>query len=267
MRPTASRGPAPTMNPQPRTQREPEGPARHGSPPPAAVRAHCTSLQSALERMCRDSTGLLERWAGELARALPAGARLLAAGNGGSAAQAQHLTAELVGRYRRERPPFSAIALHAESSSVTAIGNDYGYDHVFARQVAAHGRPGDVALFLSTSGRSGNLLSAAAAAREHGLRAWALTGPAPNPLAGACDEALCIDADTTATVQEVHLVAVHLLCEALDEALDRDTAATPRPPGTGRAATRVGTTTTARPAAGAPDGRPVPAVPVTGRTP
>ncbi|MCB5179179.1 SIS domain-containing protein [Streptomyces sp. SMC 277] len=171
--------------------------------------------------MCRDGGDLLERWGAALAVVLPAGSRLLAAGNGGSAAQAQHLTAELVGRYRRERPPFSAIALHAETSSVTAIGNDYGYDEVFARQVAAHGRAGDVLVLLSTSGRSGNLLSAATTARARGVRVWALTGRSPNPLAEVADEALCIDAASTATVQEAHLVAVHLLCEAFDTALER----------------------------------------------
>lgn len=206
------------------TGTEGPGSAPRGSPPRPGLWTHCSSLHSALERMCRDGADLLERWAGELARALPAGGRLLAAGNGGSAAQAQHLTAELVGRYRRERPPFSAIALHAETSSVTAIGNDYGYDHVFARQVAAHGRPGDVVLLLSTSGRSDNLLSAATTARDLGLRVWALTGRAPNPLAQAADEALCIDAEATATVQEAHLVAVHLLCEAFDEVVDRGSA-------------------------------------------
>ncbi|MEY7980866.1 SIS domain-containing protein, partial [Streptomyces pilosus] len=155
-------------------------------------------------------------WGGRLAAVLTEGGRLLAAGNGGSAAQAQHLTAELVGRYRRERRAFSALALHAETSSVTAIGNDYGFDHVYARQVVAHGRPGDVLMLLSTSGRSANLIAAAVAGRRAGLRVWALTGPGPNPLAEAAHEALCVEAGSTATVQETHLVAVHLLCESFD---------------------------------------------------
>ncbi|CAM5680972.1 D-sedoheptulose 7-phosphate isomerase OS=Streptomyces griseomycini OX=66895 GN=FHS37_002862 PE=4 SV=1 [Streptomyces griseomycini] len=107
---------------------------------------------------------------------LGGGGRLLAAGNGGSAAQAQHLTAEIVGRYRDDRPPFSAIALHADTSSTTAIANDYGVDEVFARQVRAHGREGDVLMLLSTTGASANLLSAADAARAAGVRVWALTG-------------------------------------------------------------------------------------------
>ncbi|MFF7266415.1 SIS domain-containing protein [Streptomyces sp. NPDC008159] len=185
-----------------------------------AAHLHCRSLEQALDRLRRDGLGRIAEWGGRLADVLPAGGRLLAAGNGGSAAQAQHLTAELVGRYRRERPAYSAISLHAETSSVTAIGNDYGFDHVFARQVAAHGRPGDLLLLLSTSGRSANLITAAVTARRAGLRVWAMTGPSPNPLADAADETLAVDADSTATVQETHLVAVHLLCEFFDAAVD-----------------------------------------------
>ncbi|MBT2468625.1 SIS domain-containing protein [Streptomyces sp. ISL-66] len=185
----------------------------------AGAHQHCQSLEDALRRMRGHSLDQLARWGHRLAAVLPAGGRLLAAGNGGSAAQAQHLTAELVGRYLHERPAYSAIALHAETSSVTAIGNDYGFDQVFARQVAAHGRDGDVLLLLSTSGRSTNLLSAAMTARAAGVEVWALTGASPNPLAEAADESLCIDAATTATVQEAHLVAVHLLCESFDAAL------------------------------------------------
>ncbi|MGW2546746.1 SIS domain-containing protein, partial [Kitasatospora sp. NPDC001574] len=141
---------------------------------------------------------------------------ILAAGNGGSAAEAQHQTSELVGRFRADRAPLSAIALHADSSSVTAITNDYGPDVVFARQVRAHGRPGDVLLLLFTSGTSPNVLAAARMGREMGLTVWALTGPAPNPLADAGDQAVCVDAEQVATVQECHLVAVHLSCAAVD---------------------------------------------------
>lgn len=183
-----------------------------------AAHRHCQSLQDALGVLRLQSLDRITRWGQHLASVLPLGGRLLAAGNGGSAAQAQHLTAELVGRYRDERPAYSAIALHAETSSVTAIGNDYGFEQVYARQVAAHGRSGDVLLLMSTSGRSPNLIVAAETGRAAGLRVWAMTGPRPNPLADAADEALCIPSDTSATVQETHLVAVHLLCEAFDEA-------------------------------------------------
>ncbi|MFD5325818.1 SIS domain-containing protein, partial [Streptomyces sp. NPDC127092] len=177
------------------------------------ARLHCRALCRAVDRLDGTDLRRLSRWGRHLAAVLTDGGRLLAAGNGGSAAQAQHLTAELVGRYREDRPAYSALSLHAETSSVTAIGNDYGFEQVFARQVAAHGRPGDLLMLLSTSGRSPNLLSAAMTARSRGLDVWALTGPAPNPLAEAADDALTVDAATTATVQEAHLVVVHLLCE------------------------------------------------------
>ena len=147
------------------------------------------------------------------------------AGNGGSAAEAQHLTAELVGKLRHDRMPLSAIALHADTSSLTAIGNDYGYGEVFARQVRAHGRPGDVLLLMSTSGRSPNLLAAAGAGSENGLRTWAFTGPAPNPLARMCDRVLAVPSGESQVVQELHLVATHLLCEYVDVALAADLAA------------------------------------------
>jgi len=119
-----------------------------------AAHRHCQSLEDALGRFRRQNLAQVTAWGGHLAAVLPAGGRLLAAGNGGSAAQAQHPTAELVGRYRDERPANSAIALHVETSSLTAIGNDYGFGQVFARQVEAHGRPGDVLVLLSASGSS-----------------------------------------------------------------------------------------------------------------
>jgi D-sedoheptulose 7-phosphate isomerase len=168
----------------------------------------------------------LELWGERLAVVLTTGGRMLAVGNGGSAAQAQHLTSELVGRYVDERQPLSALALHAESSSVTAILNDYGAEDVFARQVRAHGRQGDVLVALSTSGRSPNLVRAALAARDIGLTVWALTGPRPNPLASIADDAVSVDTARTAVVQEVHQLAVHLVCEAIECALPR--AAPPR---------------------------------------
>ena len=181
---------------------------------------HVASLTAAL-RDVSSHVETLDRWGGRLADVLCGSARgrLLAAGNGGSAAQAQHLTAELVGRYRADRPPFSAICLTAETSSLTAIANDYPADELFARQVEAHGRAGDVLVLLSTSGRSPNIVAAARRALENGMTVLAMTGPAPNPLAAAADEAVCIDSPWTATVQECHLVALHLLCAAFDAAV------------------------------------------------
>jgi phosphoheptose isomerase len=128
------------------------------------VEQHLDELSGGLHSL-RASAPLLERWGQTLATLLPTGNRLLVAGNGGSAAEAQHLTAELVGRFLDERQPLSAICLNAETSSLTAILNDYGVDEVFARQARAHGRPGDVLLLLSTSGRSSNLLAAARSGR------------------------------------------------------------------------------------------------------
>ncbi len=185
------------------------------------VTKHLDNVLPALESL-RSQAGRLSGWGTELANRLLAGQRLLAAGNGGSAAEAQHLTAELVGRFDSERAPFSAISLHAESSAVTALANDYGYDEVFARQVRAHGRAGDVLVLLSTSGRSPNLLKAVRAANERGIATWALTGPGPNPLSTACDEAVTVEA-IAANAQEGHLIAVHAVCRAFDAEVARRT--------------------------------------------
>jgi D-sedoheptulose 7-phosphate isomerase len=182
-----------------------------------ALEAHVDRLTAVLPAL-RAASGTLSLWGSVLADRLLAGGRLLAAGNGGSAAEAQHLTAELVGRFEHDRQPFSAIALHADTSSLTAIGNDYGYQDVYARQVRAHARPDDIVVLISTSGQSSNLLTAAAAAIERGARTWALTGPGPNPLAAACAEAVCLPGDTS-TVQEAHLAALHMLCRATEIAL------------------------------------------------
>jgi D-sedoheptulose 7-phosphate isomerase len=182
-------------------------------------REHLAELEGPL-RDLRAQAPQVEAWGRQLARVLMGGGRLLAAGNGGSAAQAQHLTAELVGRYRDDRPPLSAVALCAETSSLTAIGNDYGIEDIFARQVRAHGRPGDVLVVLSTSGRSPNVISAAVVADDCQMRTWALTGPAGNPLAATCEEALCVASRHTPTIQEIHLIAIHLLCAAVDVELE-----------------------------------------------
>ncbi|MCG5431675.1 SIS domain-containing protein [Mycobacterium sp. MYCO198283] len=180
------------------------------------VEEHFAALDAALAQT-RASIGRVTEWGARLADVFASDGRLLACGNGGSAAEAQHLTAELVGRFKDERKPLSAIALHADTSAATAIGNDYGIEEIFARGVRAHGRPGDVLVAMSTSGTSANVLAAAKAAQEAGMITWALTGAAPNPLAALCDDAICIDAPTTATVQELHLVLLHSLCISFDE--------------------------------------------------
>jgi D-sedoheptulose 7-phosphate isomerase len=181
-------------------------------------RAHLRALARPLAELELE-VERIDGWGRTLARVLAGGGRLLAVGNGGSAAQAQHLTSELVGRYRDDRPPLSALALHAETSAYTAICNDFGNEVVFARQVRAHGRPGDVLIALSTSGTSPNVLEAARAAAEGGLTVWALTGPTPNPLLELADDAVSVDAGATATVQEIHQVVIHLLCAMVDAEL------------------------------------------------
>ena len=181
--------------------------------------AHVVALADALAGF-GPCVAIAERWGHELAQRLTSGTRLLAVGNGGSAAQAQHLTAELVGRYRYERQPFSALCLSAETSTLTAIINDYPPAELFARQVQAHGREGDVLVALSTSGSSPNIVAAADRGTRMGLLVWAITGPRPNPLADTADECIAIDAAATATVQELTLVALHLLCASFDYALE-----------------------------------------------
>ncbi|MFC6885344.1 D-sedoheptulose-7-phosphate isomerase [Actinomadura yumaensis] len=185
----------------------------------AAARADRVEALGDAALRFRAWTPTIGGWGRRLADVLESGGRLLACGNGGSAAEAQHLTAELVGRFEDERRPFSALPLHGDTSAVTAIGNDYGAADVFARQVRAHGRPGDVLVCLSTSGRSANVIAAARLARRVGVTAWAITGPGPNPLSEACDDAITVDAEATSTVQEIHLAAVHLLCGAIDDSL------------------------------------------------
>lgn len=186
-----------------------------------AVTGHLATFVAVAAHL-QTETARLARWGSELAGCLVGGGRLLAAGNGGSAAEAQHLTAELVGRFEGDRRPFSAISLHADTSSMTAIANDYGYEEVFARQVTAHARRGDVVVLMSGSGRSRNLLLAAEAAREAGATTWAMTGPGPNPLAELCDDALVLPGKC-GNVQEGHLIALHALCCAFEtevQALD-----------------------------------------------
>jgi D-sedoheptulose 7-phosphate isomerase len=184
---------------------------------------HVQRLRESLS-LIEEAAPAIEAWGGELARRLRAGARLITAGNGGSAAEAQHLAAELVGRFETERAPLSALCLHAETSSLTAICNDYGPEEAFARQVRAHAREGDVLLTLSTSGRSPNLIAAVRAAHALDVTTWALTGPRPNPLAELCDEAVCLSAPVAATVQELHLVAIHLLCGTVDREISEPSA-------------------------------------------
>jgi len=154
-----------------------------------------------------------------IARSLAAGGALLVCGNGGSAADAQHIAAELTGRFFRDRKPLRALALHANTSSLTAIGNDYGYDEVFAREVGAHGREGDVLLAISTSGNSRNILRAIEAAREKRMVVIGLTGESGGKMRDLCDVCLCVPSTSTPRIQECHILVGHSICELLERIL------------------------------------------------
>lgn len=147
------------------------------------------------------------------------GGKLLVAGNGGSALDAQHVVSELVNRFRLDRQPLPALALTADNAIVTAIGNDYGYDEVFSRQVVAHGQPGDVFLGITTSGQSGNVLAAARMARSLGLQVIGLTGADGGALAALSDICLCVPSTVTARIQECHLLIEHVLCDYVEQGL------------------------------------------------
>jgi len=153
---------------------------------------------------------------------LAAGGKLLIAGNGGSAADAQHIAAELTGRFLRERKPLPALALHANSSALTAIGNDYGYEHVFARELAAHARPGDVLLAISTSGGSKNILRAIEEARQKRVSVIGMTGESGGAMRAACDLCLCVPSKSTARIQEMHIMIGHTICELLEEGMTQE---------------------------------------------
>lgn len=154
-----------------------------------------------------------------MSECLQAGNKVLVFGNGGSAADAQHLAAELVGRYLYDRPGLPALALTTDTSALTAIGNDMGYESVFRRQVEAHGRKGDVAIGITTSGRSRNVVDALRAARERGLATIALTGGGGGMLKDAVDFLLDAPSTDTPRIQELHGLVVHLLCQIVEETL------------------------------------------------
>jgi D-sedoheptulose 7-phosphate isomerase len=142
--------------------------------------------------------------------------RVFTFGNGGSAAEAQHLAAELVGRYLRDRRPLAATALSADSSAVTCIGNDYSFEEVFERQVRASARAGDMVIGFTTSGRSANVVRALATAREQGATTVVFTGGDGSPAADHADHALIVPSESTARIQEMHVLLVHLLVEQVD---------------------------------------------------
>jgi D-sedoheptulose 7-phosphate isomerase len=154
-----------------------------------------------------------------IAKAIGGSGKLLLAGNGGSAADAQHLAAEFLSRFLSDRRPLPAIALTTDTSVLTAIGNDYGFEQVFERQVRGLGKPGDVLLAISTSGRSRNVLAALRAARECNVSTIGFTGKAAGEMAALCDHCLCAPADETAIFQQIHITAGHAICGLVERAI------------------------------------------------
>ena len=181
----------------------------------SAAKSHAAALDASLDSLL---PGILKY--GELvAEALRGGKKLLACGNGGSAAEAQHLVAELVGRFHGERRPLAALALTTDTSILTAVGNDYAYREVFARQVQALAAPGDVLLLISTSGNSENILAAAERGRGIGTVNIALTGRSGGKVASLADLTLSVPSEDTPRIQEVHLLIDHCLCEIVERLL------------------------------------------------
>ena len=169
----------------------------------------------------------IEAAARRMVHSLAAGGKVMACGNGGSAADSQHFAAEMLNRFEKERPPLAAIALTTDTSTLTSIANDYRYEDVFAKQVKALGKPGDVLLAISTSGNSPNVIEAIRAAQAHGIAVAALTGKQGGAIAallGPHDIHLCVPAERTARIQEVHLLTIHCLCDAIDALILGETA-------------------------------------------
>jgi D-sedoheptulose 7-phosphate isomerase len=185
------------------------------------IAAHLKTSLAAFERAAQDAAMLsaARKIAQAIVDGLRGGHKLLLIGNGGSAADAQHIAAEIVGRYKKERPAYAAIALTTDTSALTAIANDYGFEQVFARQVEGLGRRGDILLALSTSGRSPNILAALRVAREHGLITIGFTGTKGAAMGAACDHLLVAPSDDTPVIQQIHLAVAHGICEEVEQAL------------------------------------------------
>jgi D-sedoheptulose 7-phosphate isomerase len=173
----------------------------------------------AIQALLQSNLGEIERSGALIRETLAQGRKILLCGNGGSAADAQHIAAELVGRYEVQRRAWPAIALTTDTSALTALSNDYGYEDVFARQVEALASKGDLLLALSTSGASANVIKAAQTARRLGCKTIALTGGAGDPLASLCDLAVVVPSVRTSRIQEAHITIGHLWCELIDAEL------------------------------------------------
>jgi D-sedoheptulose 7-phosphate isomerase len=188
------------------------------------IATHFERSLTALTLMTQDAALLAtaRAIAAAIIAALRAGNKLMIIGNGGSAADAQHIAAEIIGRYKQDRAAYAAIALTTDTSALTAIANDYGFERVFARQVEGLGERGDVLLALSTSGRSPNILTALRSARKRGLVTIGFTGDKGEALAALCDHLLVSPSDDTPVIQQIHLTVAHAICDAIEQSLMRE---------------------------------------------
>jgi D-sedoheptulose 7-phosphate isomerase len=177
------------------------------------------SLEEHIDICKSIDTGLITDISEKMFIALSNGNKILVCGNGGSAADSQHFAAELVGRYKKERRGLPSIDLTTDSSAVTAISNDYGFEHVFSRQIEALGKKGDVLLLISTSGNSPNLVKAAKKAKEMEIETFALLGSEGGELKNLCDYPIIVPSDNTPRIQEMHIVIIHMLCELIENKL------------------------------------------------
>ncbi len=182
----------------------------------AAIRQIINDSLSAMKRLDDGAVARIDDAARLVGDCLRAGGALLVCGNGGSAADAQHIAGELAGRYQRDRKAFNCIALTTNTSNLTAIANDFGYDHVFARQVEAHLRPGDVLWAISTSGNSASILEAAKAAKSRGGKVLGFTGSGGGKLAPLCDVCFKAPAEITYQIQQLHQLAYHVICDLVE---------------------------------------------------
>ncbi len=176
------------------------------------------SHQQTLTRVIEQLIPAIQKGTDMLTEVLQGGSKVLIAGNGGSAADAQHIAAELTGRYVKERKALPAIALTVDTSALTAISNDYGYDHVFSRQIAALARPGDLFIAISTSGNSKNVIHALHTAKEYGCLTLGLSGRDGGEMNNLCDLNIVVPDGTTARIQEMHILIGHIMCKAIDAA-------------------------------------------------
>lgn len=185
------------------------------------IKASFEEHLSVLQAVGKENAAQASSAAQKITDCLKKGGKIMICGNGGSAADSQHFAAELAGRYKKERKALAAVSLTTDTSSLTAIGNDYGFERIFARQVEALGRKGDVLVALSTSGNSSNVLEAISAAKKAGMQVIGMTGASGGKMKSLCDLCICIPSSNTPRIQEAHITIIHIICETVENEFAR----------------------------------------------